>query len=150
MSQESAPITSPSVRLHPPPAISFRLTVHGLPHVVVALLGADGEPVSIPASVKPQAGTRIAGALLVCDEDGSLVLPKLRTAATTLHLLPASGTAKAKSQEHAKARTGDTLHLTAQELRAGVKIPLDLASARASGEFALAIEIDLAHVHRCC
>jgi hypothetical protein len=150
MSQASAPTTSPSVQLHPPPSVSLRLTVHGLPHVVVALLGPDGKPVSIPASVKPQAGTRVAGALLVCDENGSLVLPKLRTLATTLHLLPASGTTKANSAEHAKARTGDTLHLTANELRAGVKIPLDLASARASGEFALAIEIDVAHVHRCC
>jgi hypothetical protein len=150
MSQPTASATSPSVQLRPPPSVSLRLTVHGLPHVAVALLGPDGKPVAIPASVKPLAGTRIAGALLVCDENGSLVLPKVRTVATMLHLLPTSGTANAKSTEHAKARAGDKLRLTVKELRAGVKIPLDLASARASGEFALVIEIDVGHVHRCC
>lgn len=150
MSQGTASATSPSARLLPAPTVSFRLTVRGLPHVVTALLGADGKPVAIPASIKPQAGTCIAGTLLICDKNGSLVLPKIRAVATTLHLLPTAGTENAQSPEHAQARAGDTLSLTLKELCAGVKIPLDLASARAAGEFALTIDIDVAFVHRCC
>jgi len=142
---------SPTAKLHPAPTIALRVHVGGIPFVALMLLDADGKPLILPESVKPSVGTRVADALLVCDEAGNLELPKIRALPTTLALLPPDGSADGARSLPAAA-SGARIDVTLRDLQDGLVIPLDLPGAREKSldAFDLSIEPAVEHVHRCC
>lgn len=151
MTTSGSTVVSPTARLRPAPGITLRVHVGGVPFVTFMLLDAEKNPILLPETLKPTAGTRVADALLVCDAEGNLELPNVRALPTTLALLPPDGSAQ-EARAVPEAASGARIEATLRDLHDGLLIPLDLPGVRTKNlaAFDLSIEPAVAHVHRCC